>query len=125
VKGKPIEMIVLFDFYGAVLTATQREFFDLYYNQDLSLGEIAENEGITRQGVRDAIRRAELSLSEMEEKLGLFRRYGNLDFKLTQINAAAGEIARINETGYSNADIDAHAQRILTATAPYIDQNQE
>ena len=54
-KGKPLEMSLLFDFYGETLTEKQRELFDLYYNEDLSLAEIAEHAGITRQGVRDSI----------------------------------------------------------------------
>ena len=72
-KGKPLEMSLLFDFYGETLTEKQRELFDLYYNEDLSLAEIAEHAGITRQGVRDSIKRAEHALREMEEKLGLGR----------------------------------------------------
>ena len=56
-KGKPLEMSLLFDFYGETLTEKQRELFDLYYNEDLSLAEIAEHAGITRQGVRDSIKR--------------------------------------------------------------------
>lgn len=51
-----VEITILLDFYGDMLTAKQRDFINLYYNDDLSLAEIAENEGITRQGVRDAIK---------------------------------------------------------------------
>ena len=57
-KATPLEMSLLFDFYGETLTEKQRELFDLYYNEDLSLSEIAEHAGITRQGVRDSIKRA-------------------------------------------------------------------
>ena len=77
-KGKPLEMSLLFDFYGETLTEKQRELFDLYYNEDLSLAEIAEHAGITRQGVRDSIKRAEHALGEMESKLGLVARYRTL-----------------------------------------------
>ena len=70
-----VEITILYDFYGDVLTEKQRDFLNYYYNDDLSLSEIAENEGITRQGVRDAIKRAEAQLYEMEEKLG-FAYYG-------------------------------------------------
>ena len=62
-SGKTLEMTMLFDFYGDMLTEKQREYFDLYYNEDLSLGEIASNVGISRQGVRDIIVRAESTLS--------------------------------------------------------------
>jgi phosphoenolpyruvate phosphomutase len=64
-------MTMLFDFYGELLTERQKEFFDLYYNEDLSLAEIAENNGITRQGVRDVIVRAEGVMQEIEDKTGL------------------------------------------------------
>ena len=57
-KNQTYRMTMLLDFYGEILTQRQREFFDLYYNEDLSLAEIAENYGISRQGVRDAIVRA-------------------------------------------------------------------
>ena len=58
-KNQTYRMTMLFDFYGELLTDRQKEFFDLYYNEDLSLAEIAENAGISRQGVRDVIVRAE------------------------------------------------------------------
>ena len=57
--AKNLEISLLFDFYGDMLTEKQRDVVELYYNDDLSLSEIAENEGITRQGVRDSIKRAE------------------------------------------------------------------
>ena len=65
---------MLLDFYGELLTEKQRECFDLHYNEDLSLSEIAEQLGISRQGVWDNIRRAEAAMQEMEEKTGLIRR---------------------------------------------------
>lgn len=66
---------MLFDFYGELLTDKQREYFDLRYNEDLSLGEIAERCGISRQGVWDIIRRAETAMTEIEEKTGLIKRF--------------------------------------------------
>ena len=74
-KNQTYRMTMLFDFYGEILTERQKEFFDLYYNEDLSLGEIAENSGITRQGVRDVIVRAEGVMQEIEDKTGLIRRF--------------------------------------------------
>ena len=112
-REKSFEMVLLFDFYGEILTDKQKVFFDLYYNEDLSLGEIAENEGITRQGVHDVIHRAEITLGEMEEKLGLVARYGRIDEELSLVSEAASEIARLNGLGFSNPDIDRHAQDIL------------
>jgi predicted DNA-binding protein YlxM (UPF0122 family) len=68
---------MLLDFYGELLTDKQREYYDLYYNEDLSLSEIAENVGITRQGVHDIIVRAENTLLETERKTGLIKRFRN------------------------------------------------
>ncbi len=66
---------MLLDFYGELLTAKQRQCFDLHCNEDLSLSEIAEQCGISRQGVWDNIRRAEAALRDVEEKTGLIRRF--------------------------------------------------
>ena len=74
-KNQTYRMTMLFDFYGELLTDRQKEFYDLYYNEDLSLAEIAENYHLSRQGVRDAIVRAEAVLNEMEEKTGLIQRF--------------------------------------------------
>ena len=68
---------MLFDFYGELLTDKQKEYYDLHYNEDLSLAEIAESEGITRQGVWDIIRRAEDSLRRYEKKTGLVARFAD------------------------------------------------
>ncbi len=65
----------LLDFYGAFLTERQRLMLELTVNQDLSLAEIAEQEGVSRQAVRDALQRGEAVLEEMEQKLGLMDRY--------------------------------------------------
>ena len=62
---------MLFDFYGDLLTEKQREYYDLHFNSDLSLQEIAEQSGVSRQAVWDIIRRAEQSMGEIEEKTGL------------------------------------------------------
>jgi predicted DNA-binding protein YlxM (UPF0122 family) len=112
-KQKSIELVMLFDFYGNMLTDKQKEFFDLYYNEDLSLSEIAENEGITRQGVRDAIVRAENLLTEFEEKLGLHKKYGNIGEALEMILECASEIKRINATNFLSNAIDDKARAIV------------
>lgn len=67
---KDLTFSVLLDYYGPVLTEKQRAILTEYYDQDLSLAEIAENYGITRQGVRDAIKHGEATLTEMENNLG-------------------------------------------------------
>lgn len=83
---------MLFDFYGELLTDKQREYFDLRYNEDLSLGEIAEQSGISRQGVWDIIRRAETAMTEIEEKTGLIRRFLERN---AQIDELAGQLKDI------------------------------
>lgn len=95
-KGKPLEMSLLFDFYGETLTEKQRELFDLYYNEDLSLAEIAEHAGITRQGVRDSIKRAEHALREMEDKLGLVARYGGTERCAEELSKQVTALSALN-----------------------------
>ena len=72
--AKNLDIVLLADFYGEMLTENQRKFIEYYYSDDLSLSEIAQNEGITRQGVRDAVKRAETQLYDMEKKLGFAAR---------------------------------------------------
>lgn len=85
---------MLFDFYGELLTEKQREYFDLHYNDDLSLAEIAEQTGISRQGVWDIIRRAEQTLRETEEKTGLVARFNDRRGALLEIERDLAEICR-------------------------------
>ena len=68
---KNMDISFLLDFYGDVLDEKPRALLDLYYNEDLSLAEIAESEGMTRQGVRHVIKKAEQQLLFLENKLGL------------------------------------------------------
>ena len=71
---KKIEISILIDIYDKLLTEKQYDFLNDYYNNDLSLSEIAENEGITRQAVRDNLKKGENKLFEYEEKLGLMKK---------------------------------------------------
>ena len=86
---------MLLDFYGELLTDKQRECFDLHYNEDLSLSEIAEQLGISRQGVWDNIRRAEAAMEDIEKKTGLLLRFEenrrSLERLLTKLEKLAGE----------------------------------
>ena len=88
-KSQAYRMALLYDFYGDVLTPRQKEFYDLYYNEDLSLAEIAENNGITRQGVRDVIVRAEAILTDLEDKTGLIKRFHAMQKQLQEVEGAA------------------------------------
>ncbi|MGE4483527.1 MAG: YlxM family DNA-binding protein [Oscillospiraceae bacterium] len=94
-----LDMTLLFDFFGDLLTEKQREYFDLYHNEDLSLSEIAENAGISRQGVRDNIVRAENALRGFEEKTGVVHRFREMQALILSLEASAAEIARVTESG--------------------------
>jgi predicted DNA-binding protein YlxM (UPF0122 family) len=110
---KNMQVSLLLDFYGQLLSESGREMTDYYYNDDLSLAEIAEQTGITRQGVRDRIKRCEKQLFSFEEKLGLLKRFQQLEDGLTQISAAA-------KTIYSSSD-DPDVKRIARS----IEQNAD
>lgn len=71
---KNLRVAILLDYYAPMLTDKQKDVIDLYYNEDLSLSEIAEHENITRQGVRDSIKRGEQTLFDMEDKFHLAER---------------------------------------------------
>ena len=94
--AKNLEVVLLTDYYGEMLTENQRKFIDYYYNDDLSLSEIAENEGITRQGVRDAIKRAEALLFDMESKLKFSKKLEKINSGLAEISKYADEINEYN-----------------------------
>lgn len=87
-----LQKTMLFDFFGDLLTDKQREYYDLYHNEDLSLSEIAENVGITRQGVYDIIVRAENSMMEVEEKTGIIRRFNEMQVEVAKAISLAEEI---------------------------------
>ena len=91
--------------------------FDLYYNEDLSLAEIAENCGISRQGVRDVIVRAENAMTELEDKTGLVHRFLQMQQHVDAIADAARDIKTINYRQYENHRLEELADGILTAAA--------
>lgn len=110
--SKNLEISDLLDFYGECLTEKQRNFLDYYYNDDLSLSEIAENESITRQGVRDAIKRAENILTDMESKLGFAKRSAELTRGLNEISTCADKIYDFNNAGTLSKDINDSVAKI-------------
>lgn len=115
-KHDHLELCLLFDFYGEMLTDKQRELFDLYYNEDLSLSEIAEHAGITRQGVRDAVVRAEHMLTALEDKLHLVSRYGKIDQHAQALSQEIKMLSHINANYMQNAEIG----KILTHMQEHI-----
>ena len=104
---KNVEISILCDLYGKLLTDKQFELLNDYYNNDLSLSEIAENNSITRQAVRDIIKKGEKKLFEYEEKLLFMKRMSNQEktiehvlSELTKIEKTSSEkkVAQILET---------------------------
>ena len=96
--GKDYEMAMLLDFYGELLTEKQREAMDLYYNEDLSLAEIAEPLKISRQGVRDSIKRGEKQLEELEGTLGLAKRFREIKQEIVDIGEMFTELKTYIDT---------------------------
>lgn len=114
-KNQAYRMAMLYDFYGDLLTPRQKEFYDLYYNEDLSLAEIAENYEITRQGVRDIVVRAEKALEEIEEKTGLIRRYHQTRAATAELTEVWQHIQALNQDKLHSTELDVLCQRIHKA----------
>ena len=101
---------LLFDTYGDMLTEKQRLCCDLRYNQDLSLGEIGELEGISRQAVRDNLVRAEAQMQELEAKIGAVRRGQQIEAALEELRAASQAAKTL---GGPACDVMLHIDRAL------------
>ena len=102
--AKNLEISYLLDFYGDVLTDKQRDVMEQYYNDDFSLSEIAENFGISRQGVRDAIKRGETTMLELEEKIGFAKRYRAMQEGLARLDHLTREIRLCNANRYDMSE---------------------
>ncbi len=111
-KNQAYRMALLYDFYGDMLTDRQKEFYDLYYNEDLSLAEIAENYGITRQGVRDVIVRAEAVLTELEDKTGIIKRFHKMQGQFAQMQAAVDAISQRNDSNWQDEELELQCGRL-------------
>ncbi|MGN0642974.1 MAG: YlxM family DNA-binding protein [Huintestinicola sp.] len=94
---KDLKVALLLDHYAPLLTEKQRDVIDLYYNEDLSLGEIAEQENITRQGVRDSIKRGEQTLYDLENALGLAEKSSRLDHIAERLSVIAENMSESAE----------------------------
>lgn len=116
---KNLKISLLLDFYGAILTEKQRESLELYYNEDLSLAEIAEIASISRQGVRDNIKRGENILLEMEEKLGFFAKYSDLDEIMEQLANLAENIKAANASRSNSPEILDFCNDMINITKRY------
>ncbi|MBQ7860473.1 MAG: YlxM family DNA-binding protein [Faecalibacterium sp.] len=111
--AKNLEISYLLDFYGEVLTQKQREVMEQYYNDDLSLSEIGENFGITRQGVRDAIKHGEATLLELEEKVGFAARYRKMQARLAEMEQVLRKAKFANSSSYGGLSVT-EVNRVLT-----------
>ncbi|MEE0111647.1 MAG: YlxM family DNA-binding protein [Oscillospiraceae bacterium] len=105
-----LEMTLLFDYYGGMLTQKQRDCFDMRYNQDLSLGEIGEALGVSRQAVCDNLSRTEALLRRMEENIGCVKR----DMVIRRAVQEILDAAAVLDTS-SDPAVLALAQRITAA----------
>ena len=112
--AKDLELSYLLDFYGAALTQKQRDVMEQYYNDDLSLAEIAGNFGITRQGVRDAIKRGETTVRALEDKIGFAARHRTVQDGLDRLTELARDVRFVNADSYTkSARIETDADEML------------
>ena len=109
---KNVRVSMLCQIYGKLLTKKQLSILEDYYNQDLSLSEIAENKNITRQAVRDIIKKGESKLFELEEKLGIMKRMFKQEEKIAII---LSELTKIQEKSSDKqvAEILTHVKKEL------------
>ena len=115
-KENAVEMCLLFDFYGAMLTPRQQEIFDLYYNDDLSLAEISEQMEISRQAVRDSLVRSRNVLTELDERLDLRARSAQATDTLKKIGLLAAELLELNRREKRSAEYDLRLAEIYRLT---------
>ncbi len=113
--SKDWKISVLLDVYGKMfLTEKQYKVVDLYYNADLSLSEIAQQEAITRQGVRDSIKRGELTLLEAEDKLRFYKKQQETEKLLDTIRKSVNAVLEENRESIRSRTVEKQMQRILT-----------
>lgn len=106
---KNLNISLLLDFYGDILSERQLDMLSLYYNEDCSLAEIADTYSISRQGVRSVLKKAETILFDMENKLGLAARFVKMREKSAEI---ASELDLINKT-IKNDDISSKIHSLI------------
>lgn len=121
---KNVEVALLFSFYRNMLTERQADTVDLYYNEDLSLSEIGNNLGISRQGVRDNLKRAEIILYGTEQRLGLVSRFLDIKEKLNGIDVIIKEIERMPGADKIPIDVKKKINQILQTVASINDLEQ-
>jgi predicted DNA-binding protein YlxM (UPF0122 family) len=120
-KTKDLRFSKLLDFYAPVLTDKQKDAAFAYYNDDLSLGEIAENENISRQGVRDNIKRGEAVMTELENQIHLLERAEKFYDLTNRLTTITGEIDTEIKTRGSLAAIHTKNEMIIDLLNEYKD----
>ena len=108
-----IEISMLYDFYGQLLTAKQQELLKLYHEDNYSLSEIAEEFGISRQGVHDAVKKAEKVLHEYENKLGLIRKFTATERAVAEIHAEIDGLMKENRQNKRLTDSLEHIKSMI------------
>lgn len=121
---KNVEISLLFSFYGNLLTDKQAEAVDLYYNEDLSLSEVGSELGISRQGVRDSLKRAEAALYDAEAKLGLAARFLLIKERLRDIDKTIKEIEASPDVARLSVETRKKINSILMTVAAMNDMEE-
>lgn len=117
---KSYKISILLDFYKNMLTDKQVDALELYYNEDLSLAEISEHLKITRQGVRDLIKRGEAQLITYEEGFGLADKYSEFDNKLLEVREIANQVIKTNINNSCNLEINKLCDQIIKRVSELI-----
>lgn len=121
---KNVEVSLLFSFYGKMLTDRQADTVELYYNEDLSLAEVGAELGISRQGVRDNLKRAEAILYDTEDRLCLVQRFLGIKNKLSEIDRIIADIEGSPESRSLSVDIKKKINSILTIVSEINDDEK-
>lgn len=121
---KNVEVALLFSFYKNMLTERQADIVDLYYNEDLSLAEIGTDLGISRQGVRDNLKRAEAVLYDTESRLGLAKQFLTIKNRLGEIDSIISEIENDPSANVLPRGIKEKINKILTIVTTINDMEE-
>ena len=118
---KIFEQALLYDFYGDLLTEHQKQVYEAAVFNDMSLGEIAAEQGISRQGVHDLIKRCDKILSDYEEKLHLAERFATAKKKISQIDSLTKLDERAETGKEARADLVKRLHEIQSLTKELLD----
>jgi len=97
-----VQLSILYDFYGELLSEHKKQIFEDYVLNDLSLGEIAQERGLSRQGVHDIVKRCAIQLKEYEDKLALIRKFNSIKDKVEKIKAILSDISDKKEMNHTD-----------------------